>query len=130
MSKKPKKGKKGKSVRGYTSFQSFGTTFGWVNFLPLFARTDVPKAFKQQFKKYGVPDKIIMDPAKEQVLGEAKALCDELDCSIIGKERGIPCKRAEASIKRLKHKIIRGHYETNSPAVFWCYCGERERLML
>ena len=63
--KKAKGGKSGVSIRGNTCFQVFATDFGWVGFYPLVAKRDVHLTMKKLFRKYGVPDKIYMDPAKE-----------------------------------------------------------------
>ena len=71
-----------------------------------------------------------MDPAREQVRGETLKFCQELDCEIIGTEHGIPCKRAEAVICLFKHRITRRMYDSDSPAVFWCYCGKREAKVM
>ena len=106
------------------------TEYGWVNFSPMSQRKEAHQAFKRMFKKYGVPPKIFMDPAKEQVSGETRKLCDKLDCEIVGMESGIKCKGAEATIRRFKHRICQRMEEANSPAVFWCYCGEREALVM
>ena len=125
-----KRRKVGTSVRGHTCFQTSVTEYGWVHFGPMNQRKDAHQVFKKIFKKYGVPPKIYMDPAKEQVSGETKKLCDGLDCEIIGTESGIKCKRAEAAVRRFQHRICRRMEEANSPAVFWCYCGEREALVM
>ena len=45
-------------------------------------------------------------------------------------ESGIKCKRAEATIRCFKHRICRRMDEANSPASFWCYCGEREAIVM
>ena len=104
--KKTKQGKSGTSMRGNTCFQAFGTDFGWVGFYPLVKRKEVNLAMKKLFRKYGVPEKIYMDPAKEQVSGETLKYCNSLGCELIGTESGIPCKRAEAVIRRFKDRII------------------------
>ena len=116
--KAKKKSKVGTSVGGHNCFQTSCTEYGWVHFGPMNERKDAHQVFKKIFKKYGVPPKIFMDPAKEQVSGETRKLCQSLDCEIIGMESGIKCKRAEATIRRFKHRICRKMDETNSPASF------------
>ena len=128
--KNSKRRKVGTSVRGHTCFQTSVTEYGWVHFGPMNQRNEAHQVFKKIFKTYGVPPKIYMDPAKEQVSGETKKLCDKLGCEIIGTESGIKCKRAEATVRRFKHRICRRMEEANSPAVFWCYCGEREAMVM
>ena len=85
---------------------------------------------KKLFRKYGVPEKIYMDPAKEQVLGETLKYCNSLGCDLIGTESGIPCKRAEAIVRRFKDRIIKRLELSNCPAVFWDYCGQREEKVI
>ena len=128
--KKKKPGKSGTSVRGNTCFEVFATDFGWVGFYPLQARKEVHLAIKKLFRKYGVPEKIVMDPAKEQVSGETLTYCNSMGCEIVATESGIPCKRAEAVVRRFKHRIINRLEESNSPAIFWDYCGEREEKII
>ena len=104
--KKAKSGKSGVSIRGNTCFQVFGTDFGWVGFYSMMAKKEVPLSMKKLFRKYGVLEKIYMDPAKEQVYGETLRYCNSLGCELIGTESGILCKRAEAIVRRFKHRTI------------------------
>ena len=97
--------KVGTLVRGHTCFQTSVTEFGWVDFSPMHERKEAHQGFKRIFKEYGVPPKIYMDPAKEQVSGETRKLCQKLDCKIIGMECGIKCKRAESTVCCFKHRI-------------------------
>ena len=122
--------RRGTSTRDNTCFQVSATEFGWVSFVPMATKSNVSQALKKVFKKYGVPDVLHVDPAREQISGETRKMCNRLNCTIAGTEKGIPCKRAEAAVRLFKHRTCRRMYESGSPAVFWDYCGEREAMVM
>ena len=138
FAKKGKKGKNGKiynsgkSVRGFTCAVVFATEFGWVGFTPLPHKSgqSQAKALKELFKTYGVPQKLVCDPAKEQISGECREVCNQANCKIGPLEKGIKATHAERAIKSLKDGIKHDLVISDAPAVLWCYCGERKQKIM
>ena len=122
----------GKSIRGFTRSQIFATHYGWVKPIHMYheSGSDIAKAVKIIFKRYGVPDTLICDAARAQIWGEVKRLCDQSGCEIVALERNTPnSNRAERAIGTLKQDTKRDLVEAGAPAVFWCYAMERRALI-
>jgi hypothetical protein len=51
-------------------------------------KADVSFAYKNYFKKIGVPNAIIRDFAKEEMEGEAKKVCNKVGCDLRVLEKG------------------------------------------
>ena len=113
------------SERHFKSAQIFATEFNFVHIIPMRTKADVPHALKQFFKTLGVPDAIICDSAREQILGHSKKLCDQVDCAIRPLEPYTPwSNRAELHVGKFKSKILSSLKRTDAPMKFWCYCAE------
>ena len=69
--------KSGPTLRGNTCLQLFVTDKGYVFVCPMRTKGEVHHAMKEFFKKIGVPDAIICDPAREQILGDSRKLARE-----------------------------------------------------
>jgi len=74
---------------------------------------------------------MICDQAREQVRGDSKILCNEVACTVVELEKGVPSSnRAERTIKILEDEVKRDMFVTNSPLVFWDYAIERRATII
>ena len=115
-----------KSTRGNTCAQLFVTDFNHVVIKPIKSRSEgIHRAVKSYFKNYGVPNALVADPAREQILGETKKFCQQCDTDINQLEKGTPwANRAELYIGIMKQKILRLMKKSRCPARLWDYCAE------
>ena len=118
--------KGGKSSRGNTCVQLFVTDKGYVCLIPMKKEADAHKAYRQFFKRIGVPDAIISDGAKAQVQGETKTLCNNVGTTIRQLERDTPwSNRAELYVGLIKRAIKKEMKAMDSPLALWDYCAQR-----
>ena len=70
------------------------------------AESETHKAYRKFFKAVGVPNAIVCDGARAQVMGETKRLCDNVGTTIRQLERNpLWSNRAELYIGILKRTI-------------------------
>lgn len=120
--------KGGPSIRGYVTCQIFATEFGHVFVVPMKSKlgNDIMKAVKRYFKEVGVPDRIVCNGAREQVKGEALALCNSAGCQVVELEKGtLASNCAERYIQMLKNETKADLASSDTPFCLWCYCIER-----
>ena len=70
------------SKRGNKYAQIFATQFGWTRAFPMAKKSDAHQGLSLLFARDGVPNALIMDNAKEQVLGEFRKKARDADCWI------------------------------------------------
>ena len=88
-----------KSERQFKCAQIFASEFNFVHVIPMRSKANVPQALKQFFKIFGVPEAIICDSAPEQIYGDSKRLCMQVDCQIKPLEPYTPwANRAELHV--------------------------------
>ena len=117
--------KSGKTLRGHSCMQLFVTDKGFVHVVPMKSKSEVHLALKEFFKKIGVPDAIICDDAKEQILGESRKVMREAGTTIRALEPGTPWSNcAERYIGIFKQGIQDIIRETDCPMVLWDFCAE------
>jgi hypothetical protein len=112
-----------KSTRGYKMAQVYATDFGWSRCFPMRAKGEVGKTLDEFFHRFGVPQRLISDNAREQIYGEAAKVAREARCPIDTIDRYSPWQnRAEGEIRELKR--LAGRWMTNSqaPRRLWDYC--------
>ena len=86
----------------------FVTDKGYIYVVPMKAERETHKAYRKFFKAVGVPDAIVCDGAKAQVMGETKRLCDNVGTTIRQPERNTPwSNQAELYIGILKRAICK-----------------------
>jgi hypothetical protein len=73
-----------KSKRGNNAAQVFGTSFGWSRAYGMKSKgDDAHESYSILCStKVGVPDNIICDGAKEQILGDFRQKCRETSCHV------------------------------------------------
>ena len=79
------------------------------------------------FQREGVPNTLIMDNSKEQLLGNFRKKCREAGARVKQTEPYSPWSNsAEAAIRELKKGVGRQMVRTRSPKRLWDHCLERE----
>ena len=71
-----------KSSRGNTYTQIWTNDIEWIRVNPMPSKSNTHHSAKKLFKNYGVPSKIIMDGAKEQILGKFRDACIDATVSV------------------------------------------------
>ena len=123
--------KAGKSSRGNSCCQLFVTDKGFLDAIPLKARSEVILALKEFAKRIGVPEAIICDASGEQSSQELRKFCQEIGTTLRYIEEGTPwANKAELYIGLVKRAVRQDMKASNSPVAFWDYCIERKvRIM-
>ena len=117
----------GKTLQGNTCMQLFVTDKGFVHVIPMKSKKEVPLALKEFFKKVGVPDAVICDEAKEQIMGDSRKIMREAGTTIRAIEPGTPwSNRAERYIGMFKQRIRDVLRETDCPMVLWDFCAQHQ----
>ena len=107
--------------------QVFGSSWGWARAFPMKKKSDAHEALSLLFARDGVPNKMIMDGAKEQIMGEFRRKCREADCHVRQTEPYTPWSNAaEGVIRELKKGVARKMLETKAPKRLWDDCLELE----
>ena len=109
-----------KSRRGNTCCQVFGTKNGWKRAFPMRAKSEAHEALSLLFQRDGVPVKIIMDGAKEQVMGKFRKKCREAGSHVHQLEPHTPWANfAETCNKELKNGLAREMFPKKIPKRLW-----------
>ena len=87
-------------------------------------------ALSQLFATDGVPNRIVMDGAREQIMGEFRKKCRQSDCHVVQTEPHTPWSNAaEAAIRELKRGFGRKMVSTKAPKKLWDHCLQFEALI-
>ena len=79
------------------------------------------------FQREGVPNTMIMDGAKEQIMGDFRRKCREAGARIKQTEPYTPWSNAaEAAIRELKKGVGQQMVRSRAPKKLWDDCLERE----
>ena len=77
------------------------------------------------FKNDGVPSKIVMDGAREQIMGKFKEACQDATVQVQQLEYNTSCSKiAEGAVQRNKRATIRAMAKLALPSRLWDYCAE------
>jgi len=119
-----------KSKRGNKAAQVYGTSFGWSRAYGMKSKGEAHETYSILCSKVGVPDNIICDGAKEQILGDFRRKCRETSCHVKQLEPYTPwANAAEGTIRELKKGSGRKMVKTKSPKVLWDDCLEYEAVL-
>ena len=118
------------SKRGNKCAQIYCTNFGWVRAYPMKKKSQAHETFSNLCSTIGVPSALIMDGAREQIMGEFRCKAKEVDCRMKPLEPYTPwANAAESAIRELKkstgHKMI----ATKTPKKLWDDCLECEAII-
>ena len=80
---------------------------------------------KKLFNNNGVPSKIVMDGAREQVIGKFKEACQYATVQVQQLEYNTPsANRDEGAVRENKRAVIRAINKSACPAKLREYCSE------
>ena len=115
------------SARGNKYAQIFATPDGWCRAYPMRKKSQAHEGLSLMFQREGVPNTLIMDNAKEQLLGEFRRKCREVGARVKQTEPYSPWSNAaEAAIRELKRGVGRQMVRSKAPKRLWDHCLERE----
>ena len=100
--------------------QMFCTSFGWSRAYPMQSKSQAHHAFSSLAQTVGVPPVLVMDGAKEEVMGEFRKKAREMDCRIKQTEPYSPWQNAaENNSKEVKRASARKQMKKRSPRGLW-----------
>ena len=80
---------------------------------------------KKLFNNYGVPSKIVMYSAREQIIGKFKEACQDATVQVQQLEYNTPWSNiAEDEVRENKRASRRAMNKSTCPARLWDYCAE------
>ena len=107
--------------------QIYGSSWGWARAFPMKKKSEAHETLSQLFARDGVPNSMIMDGAKEQVMGDFRRKCREASCHVKQTEPHTPWSNAaEGVIRELKRGVARKMVESKAPKRLWDDCLELE----
>ena len=107
--------------------QVFSTKFGWVRVYPMQRKSQAHEALSLLAQREGVPPALVMDNAKEQIMGESRRKAREMSCHVKQTEPYTPWSNAaEAAIREVKRGAGRKMAKTQTPSKLWDHCLELE----
>ena len=116
-----------KSKRGNRYAQAFVTAFHWYRVYPMEKKSKSHDGLSTMFTRDGVPNVLIMDNLKEQIIGDFRKKAEEADFWIRQTELYSPWSNAaEAAIRELKKGSARKMLRKQYPKRLWDDCMELE----
>ena len=105
--------------------QVYATSFGWIGFYPMIAKSEAHETFTLLCQEKGVPSRLIMDNAKEQIDGEFKRKTRKYSCRVKQIDPYSQWQnQAEDGIRELKKHAARAMVSAQSPRKLWDHCFE------
>lgn len=116
-----------KSKRGNTCAQVFATADGWTRAYPMRKKSQAHEALSLLFQREGVPNVMIMDGAKEQIMGQFRHKCRQAGSHVKQTEPYSAWQNAsEGAIREMKRGSGRDMVSSQAPKRLWDYCLERQ----
>jgi hypothetical protein len=116
-----------KSIRGHVAAQVYTNGKGFDRIYPMKDKkgASVDHTLVSFIHDVGIPQTLVSDGAKEELLGAVNATCRRYH---IQQKQTVPyspwSNLAEASIRELKVGIRRATRRQGSPKRLWCYCAQ------
>ena len=118
------------SERGNKYAQVYCTSYGWSRAHPMKTKGEAHETLSLVFSRDGVPPKIVMDNAREQIHGEFRRKAKEADCAVVSTEPYSPWSNlAEGCVRETKKGSSRKMIRKGSPKPLWDHCLELEALI-
>lgn len=118
------------SSRLNTCAEVYVTDFSWSRCFPMKSKSDAHYTLDELYHRYGVPDRLISDNAKELTQGEFARKARQAKCSLDTTDNYSPWQnRAESEIRELKRLSTRWMIKTRSPKKLWDDCLELSALI-
>ena len=119
-----------KSRRGNMYAQIFGASNGWKRAFPMKKKSEAHEGLSLMFQRDGVPPKLVLDGAKEQISGIFRQKCKDVHVHVRQIEPHTPqSNAAETSIKELKNGVARKMFQSKCPKRLWDDCLELEAFI-
>jgi Reverse transcriptase (RNA-dependent DNA polymerase) len=111
------------SISGYTGGSLFTDGLGYDRFYPWKKKSEHADALMQFIHDVGVPQNLISDNAKEEILGRARDICTKYRINVKTTVPHSPWQNlAEASIRETKKHVRRTIRRTGAPPKLWAAC--------
>lgn len=111
--------------------QVFCARNGWIRAYPMKTKGQAHEALSQLFATEGVPSRMVMDNAREQIMGDFRQKCRQVDCHVSQTEPYTPWSNAaEAGIRELKKGFGRSMMKSKAPLRLWNHCLEWEAMIM
>ena len=115
------------SRRGNKCAQIFATANGWTRAYPMERKSQAHEALSLLHQREGVPNIMIMDGSREQVMGQFRKKCRQAGSHVKQTEPHSQWSNAaEGSIRELKKGVGREMVRSQAPKRLWDDCLERE----
>ena len=88
------------SARGNQYAQIFVTPEGWCRAYPMRKKSQAHEGLSIMFQREGVPNTLIMDNVKEQLLGEFRKKCREVGTRVKQTATHVPGNEMSSSLRR------------------------------
>ncbi|GFH47961.1 hypothetical protein CTEN210_14370 [Chaetoceros tenuissimus] len=122
--------KKATTKEGFNCMQLFVSDKGFVAVYPMKSKSEFPKALKLFCKEVGVPERLVVDGAREQKSKEVKSFTQEVGTTLQVLEESTQwANRAELYIGLFKKQIRKDLQESKCPMILWDYCARRRALI-
>ena len=105
--------------------QVFATAEGWTRAYPMQSKSQAHEALSMLHQQVGVPNVMIMDGSKEQILGQFWHKCQQAGLHVKQTKPYSPWQNAaEGAICKLKKGSGREMVQSQAPKKLWDYCLE------
>ena len=122
--------KKATTKEGFNCMQLFVSDKGFVAVYPMKSKSEFPKALKLFCKEVGVPERLVVDGAREQKSREVKSFTQEVGTNLqVLEESTQLANRAKLYIGLFKKQIRKDLQESKCPMILWDYCARRRALI-
>ena len=106
-----------KSTRGNTCAQIWKDDIKWIRIEPMYTKSNAHNSAQKLFNNDGVPSKIVMDCAREQVMGKFKEACQDIRVQVQQIEYKTTWEnRAEGAVQDNKRSARRANKNPACPA--------------
>ena len=109
---------------GNTCAQIWTNDIEWIRIDPISIKIHAHHSAKKLFKNDGVLSKIVMDSAREKIMGKFKEACQGATVQVQKLEYNTPWdNRDEVAVRGNKRSARRAMKKSTFPARLWYYCA-------
>ena len=114
-----------KSKRVNTCAQIWTNDIKCIRIDPMSTKIHSRHSARKLFKNYGVPSNIVMDGAREKIMGKFKEAFQDATVQVQQLEYNTPCgNRSECAVRENKRTERRAMKNSFFPERLWSYCAE------
>ena len=113
-----------KSTRGDTCAQIWINDIECISIEPMSTKSNAHHSAKKMFENNDLLSKIVMDDAREQVMGKLKEACQDAKVQVQQLKYNNPwANRAEGAVRENKISARRAMKKSDFPTRLWYYCS-------